>query len=91
MTEKPLAACLADPTAGCGASTSPDEDCAAEQIEQQHQEAAQQRGCHWCAPDLVADADIQQLVALAGRHAGQTAWGFRWGAGREVAACTAFN
>ena len=42
----------------------PDEDCAAEQIKQQHEQAAQQRRRHRCVPHLVADADVQQLVAL---------------------------
>lgn len=42
----------------------PDEDHTGQQVEQEHQHAAQQRCCHGCPPDLVADVDIQQVVAL---------------------------
>jgi hypothetical protein len=42
----------------------PDEDGAAEQIEEQHEQATEDRGRHGGAPNLVTDADVQQLIAL---------------------------
>lgn len=41
-----------------------DQDSAAENVEQEHQQATQTRSCHRIPPDFIADVDLQKLVAL---------------------------